>query len=153
MPYCMAFLFNFTCMPKIFKQVIEPIDFIWDYTYPDNLDLFEKLSRTMYRYDCYSFKILPIGNYNTFTIKVQPRLEIFTMKEVLLIGELSIKYHLFDTTEPLQDIIYQALESAHKEFIMAFDMKNSTGHLDRFKPQFEWEGLTERIRLSLRQLI
>jgi hypothetical protein len=133
---------------NVVKSIIEPQEFIWDKKYEDDYSVFEYNS-LKYHYDPYSYKLLQPTKNGLMLIKTSPRLEVFTMSDVLFIGELTIHYHVLENDFGFADILRNVLKSSHLEFIQAFDKREASTSLNKFRPEFSDEIVEKHIYLLL----
>lgn len=128
------------------KVVKQPLDFVWNNYYSHNPDIFG-LTNVEAHYDCYSFKILK-PERDLFLINASPRLDIFTLGDVLFTASLSINYHFLNTEHSLKEMIFYVLQTAHIDFITTFDVR-ADENLKRYRPKFNDGKALEMIDIRL----
>ena len=129
---------------NIIKSLMETQSFVWDKTYPDDDSVFESSSLKSH-YDPYAYKLLQPTKNGLMLIETSPRLEVFTMSDILFIGQLTIQYHILENDFGFADILRNVLKSSHLEFIQAFDKREASTSLNKFRPEFLDEVVEKNI--------
>jgi hypothetical protein len=130
------------------KMIIQTQEIIWDNVYKDSDSIYENI-RAYSHYDPYSFKVLPSSGSYVLTIRITPRLEVFTKASVLFAGQLTIDFSLLDTEADMNQVLKYIFKKSHIEFIKAFDEKESSNALNKFRPEFSDEVAESQQRLLL----
>ena len=128
------------------KLIKQPDDFVWDNYYSHNPAILG-ITNVEAHYDCYSYKVLK-PDRGLFSINVTPRLELFTMGDVLFISSLSLNYHFLTNEPTLKEMIFTALQAAHIDFMHTFDLR-ADEHLKKYRPKFNEEKALEMIDTCL----
>jgi len=129
---------------NVVKSIIEPQEFIWNKTYEDDYSVFD-YSGIKSHYDPYAYKLLQPTKNSLMLIETSPRLEVFTMSDILFTGQLTIHYHVLQNEFGFDDILRNVLKSSHLEFIQAFDKREASTSLNKFRPEFSDEIVEKHI--------
>lgn len=115
------------------KVVKQTVDFVWTNFYANNPDILSQTNVDAF-YDCYSCKILRTDK-GLFSVNVNPRLDIFTLGDVLFTASLSLNYDFLTTEHDIKEMLFYALQTGHMDFMNSFDLK-ADKHLRIYRPKF-----------------